>query len=143
MYFIIERMHTKAVLMKRYCLKKEQQNFQFGFGTSSSSQLFGNWVLTQETAAARMLPRPFKLQCGNLILKSVNNGNECPWSSGTFGFVGSSGFEYAVVLSYASGGVGGEPDVGFEGMVWVEGAEEVAVKVFGGGWIFFIVVVVG
>lgn len=69
----------------------------------------------------------------------MNDSNKCPWSSGTFGFVGSSGFEDAVVLTYASGGVGGESDVGFEGVVWVEGAEEVAVKVFVGGWIFTVV----
>ena len=43
------------------------------------------------------------------------------------------------MLTDASGGVGGESDVGFEGVVWVEGAEEVAVKVFVGGWIFTVV----
>jgi len=37
------------------------------------------------------------------------------------------------VLSYPSLGVGGESNVGFEGVVWVEGAEEVAVEVFVGG----------
>jgi hypothetical protein len=42
------------------------------------------------------------------------------------------------VLTYASGRVGGESDVGFERMVWIEGAEEVAVKVFGGCWILVV-----
>jgi hypothetical protein len=45
------------------------------------------------------------------------------------------------VLSDASGGVGGESNVGFERVVWVEGAEEVAVEVFGGCWIFIVVFV--
>ena len=44
------------------------------------------------------------------------------------------------MLTYTSGRIGGEPDVGFERMVWIEGAEEVTVKVFVGGWIFIIVV---
>ena len=44
------------------------------------------------------------------------------------------------MLTYASSRVGGEPDVGFERVVWIEGAEEVAVKVFVGGGIFIIVV---
>ena len=37
------------------------------------------------------------------------------------------------MLADASLGMGGETDVGFEGMVEVEGAEEVAMVVFGGG----------
>ncbi len=45
------------------------------------------------------------------------------------------------MLTDASGRVSGESNVGFEGVVWVEGAEEVAVKVFVGGWIIFVVVV--
>lgn len=50
------------------------------------------------------------------------------------------------MLSKPAGWVGGESDVGFEGVVGVEGAEEVAVVVFG-GFVFFVcdlfVVVVG
>ena len=39
------------------------------------------------------------------------------------------------MLPYASLGVGREADVGFERMIGVEGAEEVAVKVFVGGFV--------
>ena len=61
----------------------------------------------------------------------MNDCNECPWPSTLFGAVGPSIFEYAIVLPNSTVWVGGESNVGFEGMVGVEGSEEVAVIMLG------------
>ena len=75
-----------------------------------------------------VLPRPFKLESGDFVRKSMDNRNELPRSTSTLGPSGTTGFEDSIVLTESIERVYSETNVCFVGVLGIAGTEKIAME---------------